>query len=65
MNRIRGLWKILFGRTTLLAILLLVQVIFLVGGFAVLNEHVFLLNQLMGVIALIIIFYISKITTIF
>ena len=58
MNRIRGLWKILFGRTTLLAILLLVQVIFLVGVFAVLNEHVFLLNQLMGVIALIIIFYI-------
>lgn len=58
MNRIKGLWKLLFGRTTLIAVLLLVQAAFLIGGFAVLKEHVFLFNQVLGVVSLVILFYI-------
>ncbi len=57
MRHIKGFWKLLFGRTTLLALLLIVQVVVLVGGFAVLEHQVLLLNQLMGVISFIIIFY--------
>lgn len=57
MKYIKGFWKLLFGRTTLLALLLVVQIVVLVGGFAVLKQQVFLLNQLMGVISFIIIFY--------
>lgn len=57
MRHIKGLWKLLFGRTTLLAILLLAQIVVLVGGFAILEQQVFVLNQMMGVISFIIIFY--------
>ena len=37
MRYIKGLWKLLFGRTTMLALLLLVQIAVLMVGFAVLS----------------------------
>ena len=58
MRKLKGLWKLLFGRTTLLAVLLLVQIVVLVGGFAILEQQVFILNQLLGLLSFIIIFYI-------
>ncbi len=57
MKYIKGLWKILFGRTTMLALLLVVQTVVLVGGFALLEQQVFILNQMMGIVSFIIIFY--------
>lgn len=57
-RKIKGLWKLLFGRTTLLAVLLLVQILVMIGGATVVGEHFIFFNQLMGIIAFLIIFYI-------
>ena len=45
MRKIRGLWKLLFGRTTILILMLLVQVVALVGGFVLLDKYVFIFND--------------------
>ena len=58
MRHIKGLWKLLFGRTTLLAVLILIQIAILVGGFSLLEEQFFILNQAGGIIVLVILFYI-------
>ncbi|MCB6994330.1 phospholipase D-like domain-containing protein [bacterium 210820-DFI.6.37] len=58
MRKIKGLWKLLFGRTTLFAVLLLVQAVALMSGFALLGKYVFIFNYLLGVIALVILLYI-------
>ena len=58
MRKIRGLWKLLFGRTTILILMLLVQVVALVGGFVLLDKYVFIFNYLLGFISLIILLYI-------
>lgn len=58
IRKLKGLWKLLFGRTTLLALLILIQIMILVGGFAVLEEQFFILNQTGGIIVLVILFYI-------
>lgn len=58
MRKNRDLWKLLFGRTTLLVLLLLVQAAVLMGGFALLDKYVFIFNYLLGFIALIILLYI-------
>lgn len=58
MRKLKGLWKLLFGRTTLLVILLLVQLIVMIGGFTVLEQRFFPINQFLGIISLIILFYI-------
>ena len=58
MRKIKGLWKLLFGRTTLLVLLLLFQVAVLIGGFALLDKYVFLFNYIIGFISLIILLYI-------
>lgn len=57
-RKIKGLWKLLFGRTTLLGVLLLVQILVMIGGATVVGEHFIFFNQLMGIIAFLIIFYI-------
>lgn len=57
-RKIKGLWKLLFGRTTLLAVLMLVQIFVMIGGAALLGQQFIFFNQLMGVVALLIIFYI-------
>lgn len=58
MKKLKGLWKLLFGRTTLLVLMLLVQMIVMVGGFSLLEQRFFFLNQWLGIFALIILFYI-------
>ncbi len=58
MKKLKGLWKLLFGRTTLLALLILIQIVILIAGFALLEKQFFILNQAGGVIALVILFYI-------
>ena len=63
MRKIRGLWKLLFGRTTILILMLLVQVVALVGGFVLLDKYVFIFNYLLGFISLIILLYICLLYT--
>lgn len=58
MRKIKGLWKLLFGRTTLFIVLLLFQAVVLMSGFAYLGKYIFLFNNLLGVVALIILLYI-------
>lgn len=58
MRKLKGLWKLLFGRTTLIALLILFQVAVLVGGFAILDQYVFIFNYLLGFVSLIVLLYI-------
>ena len=58
MRKLKGLWKLLFGRTTLLVVLLLVQITALIGGFALLDKYVFVFNYILGFISLVILLYI-------
>ncbi|MBQ3520518.1 MAG: PLDc N-terminal domain-containing protein, partial [Firmicutes bacterium] len=58
MNKLRGLWKIIFGRTAILVGLMLIQVVLLLGGFAILGKHVIVFNFLIGILGVIILIYI-------
>ena len=58
MRKLKGLWKLLFGRTTLLVVLILVQALIIVAGFALLEKQFYIINQMGGIVALIILFYI-------
>lgn len=58
MKKLRGLWKIIFGRTAIMVVLLLVQALLLFGGFAILGKHIIVFNSLLGVLGVIILIYI-------
>lgn len=58
MKKLRGLWKIIFGRTAIMVVLLLIQALMLFGGFAILGKHIIVLNSLLGVLGVIILIYI-------
>lgn len=58
MNKLRGLWKVVFGRTAILAGLMLIQILLLLGGFAILGKHVIVFNSLLGMLGIIILIYI-------
>lgn len=61
MSRLRGLWKVIFGRTTILVVLLAVQAFILFGGFVFLDREVWLLNYLIALLAVIILMYILNV----
>ena len=44
MKKLRSLWKIIFGRTTVLILLMLAQAVVLFGGFAVLDSSIWAIN---------------------
>lgn len=56
-EKIKGLWKILFGRTTIFILLILVQIVIIFGGAAVLGSKVLVANNIIGVLSVIIIIY--------
>ena len=58
IKKLRGLWKIIFGRTAILAGLMLLQIVLLLGGFAILGKHVIIFNSLLGMLGVIILIYI-------
>ena len=58
MKKLRGLWKIIFGRTAILITLMLFQILLLLGGFAFLGKHVLVLNSILGVLGVFILIYI-------
>lgn len=61
MQKLRGLWKIIFGRTTLLVLLLLIQALVLFGGFIILGRQVLIMNYMSGFLAVIILMYILNV----
>lgn len=58
MKKLRGLWKIIFGRTAILVGLMLLQIAVLLGGFAILGKHIIVFNFLLGILGVIILIYI-------
>ncbi len=61
MRRLRGLWKIIFGRTTILVLLLFVQVMILFGGFMILDRQILIFNYMCGFLAVIILMYLLNV----
>ena len=58
MKKLRSLWKIIFGRTTVLILLMLAQAVVLFGGFAVLDSSIWAINYIVTLLAVIILMYV-------
>lgn len=57
-EKIRGLWKVLFGRTTIFVFLILLQLVVLVGGIGFLGTRdILVANSVVGVLAIIVLVY--------
>ena len=61
MSRLRGLWKVVFGRTMILIVLMLVQALILFGGFVILDRELWFFNYMFGFLAVIILMYIVNV----
>ena len=61
MSRLRGLWKVIFGRTTILVLLMMIQALILFGGFLMLDKQIWVLNYMIGFLAVIILMYILNV----
>lgn len=61
MSRLRGLWKVIFGRTTILVLLMFIQAVILFGGFVILDRQVWIINYIIGFLAIIILMYIMNV----
>ena len=57
MRKLRGLWKIIFGRTTMLVVLMAIQFVVLFGGFAILDSQMLSINYIISILAVIILMY--------
>lgn len=57
LDKIGGITRLIFGRTTIFILLLLVQVLVLFGGFFLLGEKVIVINYAMGFVAIFILIY--------
>lgn len=62
-DRIKGLWKVLFGRTTIFIVLILIQILIIFGGVAVLGTKVIIANNIIGVLSVIILIYLLNTNT--
>lgn len=60
MKRLRGLWKIIFGRTAILIMLMLLQIMLLFGGFTLLDRQILVVNYMMGFLGVIILIYLHN-----
>ncbi len=60
-QKLRKLWKLVFGRTTLLIVLLLTQAVVIFGGFLVLSTKIIVINYVAAVLAVAILMYILNI----
>ena len=57
-EKIRGLWKVLFGRTTIFVFLILLQLAVFVGGIGFLgSKEILVANYAVGVFAIIVLIY--------
>ena len=58
LEKLKKLWKLIFGRTGILVFLLLVQAVILFGGFALIDKSAWIVNYTIGLLAVIILIYI-------
>ena len=59
--RIKGLWKVLFGRTTIFVFLILIQLIVIVAGIGFLGTKVLVANNIVGVLSIIVLIYLINV----
>ncbi len=57
LRRLGGLWKLLFGRTTMFVLLLLIQAMALLGGSYFLGSKVIVINYVIGFLSVLILVY--------
>ena len=57
-SRISGITRLVFGRTGLFLLLLVVQVVVLFGGFFLLGEKIIVFNYVAGFVAMMILIYV-------
>lgn len=57
-QKLRRLWKLIFGRTTLLIVLMLAQFIAIFGGFLVLSTKIIVVNYIAAVLSVAILMYV-------
>ena len=61
-ERIRGLWKVLFGRTTIFIFLILIQLFVLIGGIGFIGaKEALAANNVVGVLAIIVLIYLINV----
>lgn len=60
-QKIRELWKVLFGRTTIFAVLILFQIAIFFGGVIAIGTKVLIANNIIGLLSVIILIYIINI----
>ena len=58
LEKLKKFWKLIFGRTGILILLLIVQAVILFGGFAYIDKDMWLANYAVGLLAAIILIYI-------
>ena len=66
--RIEGLWKVLFGRTTIFVFLIVLQLAVIIGGIGFLGmKEILIANYVVGVLAIIVLIYLinNKLNTSF
>ncbi|MDO4518660.1 MAG: phospholipase D-like domain-containing protein, partial [Bacillota bacterium] len=56
-KKIKGLWKILFGRTAILALLIMIQALVFVLGVLVLDSTIIIANNITGILSVLILIY--------
>ena len=54
---LKKFWKLIFGRTTILAVLIIAQLLLLFGGFAVLSVKVVMIQYLVAFFVIAILMY--------
>lgn len=59
MSKLRQLWQLLFGRTTILLVLIMLQIAVICGGFILLNEILWI-NWITGIVAVIVLIYLMN-----
>ncbi len=57
-DKLKGLWKIIFGRTTIFIVLLFLQFMVLSVGFIILGRRIIIFNYMVGILAAFILMYI-------
>ncbi|MCF0144485.1 MAG: hypothetical protein HUJ79_05230, partial [Firmicutes bacterium] len=60
-KKIKGLWKVLFGRTTIFIVLLFIQIAAILAGFAVLGTRIIIANNIVGVFSIVLIVYLLNV----
>lgn len=63
MKAMRKFWKLVFGRTGILVLLMLIQAVVLFGGFILIDSRTWVINYAISILAIVILIYIMNART--